>query len=407
MEKCIVYIGDFDFRNENVQSHLVRNNGIIFSDLGYKTAYIGMNRDVTSFDGLKGLPEIGLREHEIYYELPNTLNMSGLLKCSEVCKKIIRILDELKGKFSIEYVITYQSPTYAVAVKKTAKWAKKHGVKYIVNCADLPVFDAQPSLKKTVMKSNWKKLHRINNKYADGIIAVSSYIDSFFKKEGRPSVVIPPLFDTLKCSFEGELNDVPSFVYAGVPFIITGSEVPVSGMKDRLDYIIDLFIRLSENEIPYKFTVVGITKEDYLSCVPRHGKLSEDDGSIVFLGRKSHDETLSIIKKADFSINYRDENLMTKAGFSTKIVESTSVGTPVVINDTGDTFSYLENGSDAFMLSGDVDTDVSELKKMCSLTADERLETKRSLYNKRIFDINNYNEAVFTFLKSVKGDLNE
>ena len=33
LTKCIVYIGDFDIRNENVQSHLVRNNGKIFNEL--------------------------------------------------------------------------------------------------------------------------------------------------------------------------------------------------------------------------------------------------------------------------------------------------------------------------------------------------------------------------------------
>ena len=44
MDSCIVYIGDFDFRNENVQAHLVKNNGKVLNSLGYHIEYIGINR---------------------------------------------------------------------------------------------------------------------------------------------------------------------------------------------------------------------------------------------------------------------------------------------------------------------------------------------------------------------------
>jgi hypothetical protein len=40
------------------------------------------------------------------------------------------------------------------------------------------------------MNINWNYMHRINKKYADGVISVSRYIDNFYKKDGRPSVII-------------------------------------------------------------------------------------------------------------------------------------------------------------------------------------------------------------------------
>ena len=62
-------------------------------------------------------------------------------------------------------------------------------------------------------------MHRINKMYADGVISVSRYIDKFYRKEGCPSVIIPPLFDEpdlIKNAIGA--NEVPIFLYAGTPF---------------------------------------------------------------------------------------------------------------------------------------------------------------------------------------------
>ena len=125
MENCIVYIGDFDFRNENVQSHLVRNNGKVFNLLGFHVEYIGINRAVDSFRELTPLPQYTPNDGSGYLELPHTLNTAGLLKIGKVCKKITDKLDEIKKSYNISYLITYQSPAYAVVIKKFAVWCKK------------------------------------------------------------------------------------------------------------------------------------------------------------------------------------------------------------------------------------------------------------------------------------------
>lgn len=399
--KCIVYIGDFDLRNENVQAHLVRNNGKILTSLGYIVAYIGVNRKKTSFQEIAELSKLHLNDDEMYFELPNTLNLKGLTKYRRLCKSITRFLDGFSNNYCVKYVVSYQSPTYAVAIKKIAKWSHKNGAKYIVNSADLPIFELQSPIKGFVMKHNWDYLHKVTNKYADGVIAVSKYIDSFYKKKGRPSIIVPPLFDTKPIEFEAQPNPVPTFVYAGLPFIITGHEALTSGMKDRLDLIVDLFTELSKSGVPYIFQIIGISKEDYLDSVPRHRDALSSESRISFWGRLNHKETLSFIKQADFSINYREENLMTKAGFSTKIVESISVGTPVIINSISDIFVYLQNGKDAFMLSDSFNDNVNVLKLLCGCFPEQRLAFKRNLFEKRIFDVENYVDSINSFFESV------
>lgn len=400
MSRYIVYIGDFDLRNENVQAHLVRNNGKILNSLDFDVEYIGINRNESSFRTVDSFPPLRFDDSN-YLELPYTLSISGLHKVPEICRRIIDRLDTISKKHGISYVITYQSPTYAVAIKRIAAWCKKRKVPYLVNCADLPTFELQSPVKKAVMKMNWAYLHKVNKKYADGIIAVSRYIDDFYKKPNRESVIIPPLFGTDDIDLTTLENDIPTFIYAGTPFVITHREATPGGMKDRLDKVIDLFLLLSDAGVNYRFRIVGIEKNDYLDGVPRHAAALSDETRIEFCGRMSHGETLQAVSQADFSINYRDENLMTKAGFSTKIVESVSVGTPVIINPISDTFLYLKDGKDGFSLSGDVDKDIRKLKSLCSMSRGERSAMKQKLFNKKIFDVSKYKNVMDCFLHSV------
>lgn len=406
MEHCIVYIGDFDLRNENVQAHLVRNNGKIFNALGYHVEYIGINRKETSFRSVSSLPNFELDDGNCYFELPDTLSMAGLFQVPAICTSIIDRLNEIKKTYHVDAVISYQSPTYATALKKIVAWCRRNKTQYLVNCADLPIFDLQSPIRKMVMKANWDYMHQLNQKNADGIIAVSKYIANFYCKEGRPSVVIPPLFDVSTASLSSEANEVPTFVYAGTPFKLTGHEASPDGMKDRLDKIIDLFLELTKQKVKYVFYIVGITQEEYALGVPRHAKALEEESSISFWGKCDHKDTLQRIITADFSVNYRDENLMTKAGFSTKIVESVSLGTPVIINSISDTFLYLQDGCDAFMLSGDIKRDAEKLKMLCSLSPEKRQKMKHDLYDKRIFDFTRYvgkMKSFFDSLESVEG----
>lgn len=399
-KKCIVYIGDFDLRNENVQAHLVKNNGKILNKLGYSVAYIGMNRDVTDFSQLESLTAVDMGEN-IYLELPNTLNSKGLFNCRMVIKRIITYMDNIAKGFDIEYVISYQAPTYAVILKHITKWCRQNEAKYIVNCADLPMFDSQPFIRRSIMKLNWHQMHKVNNKHADGIIAVSEYISKFYYKENRPTVIIPPLFDE-EVFDEFPENEAATFLYAGTPFVALDKVVNPKGMKDRLDKVIDLFVELSKRNVKCRFLIVGITKEAYTTCVPRHRATLENQTQIEFMGRKPHNETLSILKSADFMINFRDKNIMTEAGLSTKVVESVSVGTPVVMNPIGDTFKYLKDGISGFTLNDDVTYNVELVKDLCNLSKADRCEIKNNCMKLRLFSLENYQENMISFLQNVK-----
>jgi len=397
-QKCIIYLGDFDLRNENVQAHLVKNNAKVFNHLGYIVAFIGVNRK-SSYEEILKLPRISVGDNNYYLEVENTLSFTGILRYRRAAEQILCFMDSVAKKCDVKYVISYQAPTFSIILKSVVHWCVTNNAKYIVNCADITSFKSQPVLRRIVMNANWRYLHTLNKRHANGVIAVSSYIEGFYHRDGIPSVIVPPLFDNyLDNSFE--LADKVTYIYAGSPFVLK-KNVNTVGMKDRLDKIVDLFVQLSSSNISYRLRIIGITKEDYTSCVPRHKKELETNKDIIFEGRHSHQATLNAIRDADYMINIRDVNIMNEAGLSTKMVESVSLGTPVVMNLVGDNYLYLHEGSTGYMLSGDTLKDCELLRSLCDKTYQERLNIKMKCAGDKTFAIEKYEHKLKKFLEAV------
>ena len=392
MKQSIVYIGDFDFINHNVQSHLVYSNGQIFENLGYEVHYIGMKRRHYKFESFSD---------GNFYHLPDTLSIRGILFFYKVNDLIRKRLEEIDKTTKIAYVVVYQAPTFSPILYFIHSWCKNHEIKFIANSADLPVFKHGSFFVSSIMYLNWSLMHSIIRRKADGIIAVSSYIDNYFKKKNRPSIVIPPLFDGTTPESVKNLRNIREFVYAGSPFVVTGKKVTPQGMKDRLDFILTLFYELNKRKENFFFKIIGITIEEYLVSVPEHRKLLETlNGKVKFLGLLSHEKVIEQITHSDFMINYRDVNKMTLAGYSTKVVESVSLGTPVIVNDIGDTFRYLSNEM-GFILTGNEVDDISILQKACSLPKSRIDNMKVECLKNNPFVKENYIEKMSKFLKDV------
>lgn len=398
-KKSIVYIGDFDIRNQNVQAQLVLNNGRMLRDLGYCIIYIGINRQtVSELNNTLFKTELG----DCYYELPYSLSVRGVFLYPFIKKTLIGYLEDISNIFDISQIITYQAPTFATIISTIVRFCNIKKIPYIVNCADIPTFNTRSVPIKLIMTLNWDLLHMLNKKYAVGVIAVSSYIKNFYYKKGRPSIIIPPLFDSnLKYTLNHKISDVVSFVYAGTPFVTSIANIKMEGMKDRLDIIIDWFIDLSNDGYDFTFRIIGLTKDEYCRCVPRQKEQLKYNQNIVFLGKLSHDLVLRNIADADFSINYRDKNRMTEAGFSTKIVESISMGTPVIINNIGDVHLYIENGKNGYILDENMDDNYGIIKMICKLDFAIRLDMKKKCLESKLFYKDNYINILDSFLISV------
>ena len=93
---AVVYIGEFDLRNENSQAHLVKNNGKILRQLGYEVFFVGTNRNCDSFDAVDKLRKQGIKaglvKPRVYRPFPGEEIANALRKA-----RAVAILDKADG----------------------------------------------------------------------------------------------------------------------------------------------------------------------------------------------------------------------------------------------------------------------------------------------------------------------
>lgn len=243
---------------------------------------------------------------------------------------------------------------------------------------------------------------RLVNKLADGRICISDYISKYYSNKNKGNIIIPPLGESEKPYLSQ--NSKVQFVYAGIPFRIGKNIRNRKILKDRLDIIIKYFSKIDSNIYPYTFDIYGVTKEDYLTCFPEDKKyIEKDNSSIFFHGKMSNTELKDIIRKANYTILYREEIRTNKAGFSTKISESINLGTPVITTCVGDISQYLTNGEDAYFLKiGKHSYNVELLKSIIKKTLNNQNENKKYVENNKYFHYERYLEKIEPYIFSLE-----
>ena len=100
---------------------------------------------------------------------------------------------------------------------------------------------------------------------------------------------------------------------------------------------------------------------------------------IVFWGRVDHKKVLQIVKQSNWAIILRDNNRVVQAGFPTKLVESISCGTPVLVNDFSNIRDYLDSNN-SILIDNLNDIEQSLVRACC----------KEVTFERSIFDYNKY-----------------
>jgi glycosyltransferase involved in cell wall biosynthesis len=226
---------------------------------------------------------------------------------------------------------------------------------------------------------------RVLHKRADGLIVISRYLQEYYKE--NKCVLVPPLVDIedkkwtaeFKCSKDG----IVKFVYAGWP----------SRTKERLDLIIEALTSIS-CDFAIEFDVYGIDEKKYRNMYGiANGKKISD--FVRFYGRVSHQEVLSAVKSADYSLVIRESCRKNNAGFPSKLVECISCGTAVLTTDISNVRDYVDNGKNGYIIS--IHTLEDELKNAI-------LNKSGVVVEKNAFDYRNFSKDVDSFLKGLNID---
>lgn len=173
----------------------------------------------------------------------------------------------------------------------------------------------------------------------DYIISISPFLTAYYQSRGCKNVIeIPPIMDCVKSEIVPTSNRIRHMVYAGAP-----------AQKDLILPYLTAIKGINNEQIKIVADIVGVTKEQV-------GTLLQIDDpekiGIIAYGRVSHEECVKVIEKADFSILFRENLRYAKAGFSTKLSESLSLGIPVLCNAVGGADEIIKDGFNGIKIEG-------------------------------------------------------
>lgn len=389
VKKNVLYVGGFDLPDKNAAAQRVLANAKLFHSMGYKVSFIGV-------DAVNGTPVLSPKTLEIdgysfkYWcqQYPSSLKEWGsFLTSIKFIKKVIK--EHLHNE--IDIVVVYNYP--AITFYKVLLYCQKHNYKLLGDVTEW--YHPEGSLAFRLIKGLDSFLRmRILHKKATGLIVISSFLKNYYHT--TKTIVLPPLIDKNSKKWEAPVITSDScikLVYAGSAG---------SGIKDRIDYIISSLSRIKKHCKSFEFVIVGMTEKEYLHSFPETKIPINIKENIVFIGRRSHLDTIKYIKEAHYSIFLRDQNRVNTAGFPTKFVESISCNTPVLTNSSSDLKKYMHNQEIGFLLdnSSAALLDKSLIK---ALTIDnEYLQAmKYNCYTYRQFHFESYKTQFKKFITSL------
>ncbi|TVZ51347.1 glycosyltransferase [Dokdonia sp. Hel_I_53] len=388
----IIYIGGFELPDRNAAAQRVIGNAKLFNSLGYDVKFIGLTK--IDSEVAKKLRFYNFDSYSQKYP-ENPLSWLRYITAVKYYKKIINSSTNVKA------VVGYNLPS--ISFLMINQFCKRRDIEVYSDCTEWYVTTKERNIFKKIIKSFDVKLRMKSvHKSINGIITISTFLTNYYKNvKGLKITQLPPLVDLedekwkQRDLYAEKNSEVVKFVYAGSPAL----SKKVNG-KDRIDLIVNSFYRLSKRINSFELKIIGISKNDYLAIYPESADiLSELESKIKFLGRVPHNDALTYLKNADFSIFLRDKSLITEAGFPTKFVESISCGIPVLTNPSSNLSDYLKEGENGYWLdTNNIDNITKQIENVLGMPKDSIALMKSKTLQSRLFHYENFQYNMNKFL---------
>ena len=319
----IYYISEIDFTQRNASTKRILDiSKILTQNTDYQVKIIGNSH--TSHLVCDGFQVFNTpKGHHIFTKIINYIRR-GLL-----------MVNLLKRLPSCDIIIYYGTNYSRILPLK--RFCHKHRIKLIIDIVEWYNYNTLPFGKYGPLALD---VHLGINKIipkCDGVIAISSYLQEFYKQQNVKTIRIPVLSSGYfpAISTDNDWNeDYLHLIYAGVPY-----------KKDSILPILKAVDQLALEEEKIRFHLLGPTPE-YLYKLYHY----LPGTNIICHGHIPQNKVAEFLQKADFSVLIRPHLRYAEAGFPTKFVESLSAGLPVIANITSDLNLYLKDGFNGFIV---------------------------------------------------------
>ncbi len=323
----ILYVGNFQLPDHGASANRVVTNGKLFRMLGFRTVFLGVADDRFS----------GIREHSpgMYEErCPK-----GTLQWAQhmVSVRNIRRLASMYPDLCM--IILYNVPYVLLQRVKHAF----PNIRIVYDCTEWTDVTEGSFLKRKAKKADERLIRTRIDKKADGLIVVSTRMYRSYQSEAM--LLLPPLVDTEDPIWHQDGKKVSSsfeFCFAGLP----------DGNKDSMELMVRAFAALPENDTLLR--IIGVEKTEFLRRNPEAEDTVNHMGNrVLFMGRRSHAETLRYEQNADCNLIIREADRRNNAGFPTKFAEAFTVGKAIITTDISDVNLYASRVDNAFVVDFD------------------------------------------------------
>ena len=381
--KRFLYTGTFQLPDRNAAAQRVTGVAILLKQCGYDVTFLDLNQSIEEEFTSNSIMHEGFDVYSIRYPR----NFNDWLRHAIEPERVEDVLakhDDWCG------VIAYNYP--GLALLKLKKLCRRKNLKLIADCTEW--YEPNHSFNLHLIATDVDSFirMRVAQKKCDGIIAISSFLNDYYKRY-TVCVTLPPIVELNNAKWKRHPRNADRsdrrLCYIGSP----GSNME----KDRLNIIVEGLFQCGCRNL--SLDIAGITRENYETFFPAHHEMLEKligEGRLRFHGRLEHKAALELLKTADFTIFYREDNRMTKAGFPTKFVESISCGVPVITTETSDLKKYLCEGRNGLVIqapagSGQI---LAVLKEASEMEIPPPVD-------KEIFTVENYRKEILQFLQEV------
>ncbi len=387
-EKLIAYVGPFSFPEGGAAARRILGNCKTMMLTGYRVI-IGSgqmpvdSKNVSYFQDIE-VHSIGERSAE---HLPGFIKNIFYLGMGS---KTVDWLNSLDSK--PEAVVLYSG--YSPYLLRLLPWCKKNNIPLIFDAVEW--YDP-PSLLKGILSPYYWNIElamRYLTVKTPNIIVISSYLEKYYKSKKCNTVLIPPTLDVENINPRLEINGNKQITigYTGTP-----------GHKDLFDNVLKAILSFDLEGKYIRLKVAGITEEELMKYPSlMQMKISTLPKCIETIGKVTHTEAIDLIRNADFSVLLRPNKRYAEAGFPTKLVESVSLGTPIITNITSDIGMYINHKVEG-IICNDYESNnlIDAFKDILLQSEEEKIKMRNAAYKMALekFDYRIYYEDLQKFIQ--------
>lgn len=388
--KKILYIGQIAIEGSASCTH-VRNRARFFNNIGYEVYGLSEcpKNECDKVEDTDFLKYVYMKPFHGKGKVRGAGWIADQFLGIHTYNEIIRALKFI----SPDIIILYELNSIVVEERIRA-YCEKHNIRLIIEVTEwMEVENRKEIATRGIV---WQK--DIQKRYIDkrcgNIIAISEFLYEHYRNQGCNVIRLPPLVYDF-ADKDQVFRDRDAVELHQVKLVFAGT----TDFKDYLEPMLNAIRKINNNEIKIIFDVVGPSPdaiESMLECS------SPTQYGINCYGHLSHENTLSIVRKADFSVLMRENKRYAKAGVSTKFVEAMSLAVPSICTAVGGTDAFVTDGVDGVLIKDNsVHEVLDKLVQITNMDSSKILQMKLNALNtaKQVFSEGQYYNVAKCFLE--------